>query len=93
MVVNAYDSDGTCRIMLKCPVSADSSIFCFSEPSLGSVTLPCLSGPGTAPDLRDIVVQEENDSFWSRTMGRRNSSEGSEGQDKVEGKCGIFCGL
>lgn len=46
-------------IMLKCPVSADNSILCFSEPSLLGVALLCLSGPETVPDLRDMLGRVE----------------------------------
>jgi hypothetical protein len=46
-------------IKLKCPVSADSSIFCFSEPSLPGAALFAFSGPATAPDLRDMSVPDE----------------------------------
>jgi hypothetical protein len=50
---------GTYLIILKWPVSVESSIFCFSEPSLLGVALLCLFGLGTAPDLRDIVIYQK----------------------------------
>ena len=43
--------------MLKWPVSAARSIFCFSiAGSVAAAESLCFSGPGTAPDLRDMVV-------------------------------------
>ena len=55
MIVKAYSLASTYLIMLKCPVSAANSIFCFSKASLLGVTSLCLSGVGAAPDLRDIA--------------------------------------
>lgn len=52
----------TYLIMLKCPVSVDNSIFCFSEPSSFGRALLCMSGLEAAPDLRDMVMPDK----WRR---------------------------
>ena len=44
--------------MLKWPVSAARSIFCFSiAGSVAAAESLCFSGPGTAPDLRDMMPE------------------------------------